>query len=62
MTAGANMESSGRTAGKLVEFHSRNKYLILSHDRKTLKELGALTARAGKMPAGELFTSNISEH
>ncbi len=55
-----NMESSGRTAGKLVEFHSRHKYLILSHSRKTLKELGALTARAGKMPAGELYGSYIA--
>jgi uncharacterized protein YbgA (DUF1722 family)/uncharacterized protein YbbK (DUF523 family) len=50
-----NMESSGRTAGKLVEFHSRHKLLILSHSRKALKELGALTAGAGKTPAGELY-------
>jgi uncharacterized protein YbgA (DUF1722 family)/uncharacterized protein YbbK (DUF523 family) len=49
------MESSGRSAGKLVEFHSRHKLLILSHSRKTLRELGAMTARGGKMPAGELF-------
>jgi uncharacterized protein YbgA (DUF1722 family)/uncharacterized protein YbbK (DUF523 family) len=55
-----NMESSGRTAGKLVEFHARHKYLILSHDRKTLKELGALTARAGKIPAVELYGQYIS--
>ena len=55
-----NMESSGRTAGKLVEFHARHKYLILSHGRKTLKELGTLTARAGKIPAGELYHSYIT--
>lgn len=54
------MESSGRTAGKLVEFHARHKYLILSHSRKTLKELGALTARAGKMPAAELYGKYVS--
>jgi uncharacterized protein YbgA (DUF1722 family)/uncharacterized protein YbbK (DUF523 family) len=48
-------ESTGRTAGKLVEFHSRHKLLILSHSRKTLKELGALTARGGRMPMGELY-------
>jgi len=31
------MEASGRTAGKLVEFHERHKLLILSHSRKTLR-------------------------
>lgn len=50
-----NMESSGRSAGKLIEFHARHRLLILSHSRKTLKELGSLTARAGKVPAGELY-------
>ncbi len=54
-----NMESSGRTVGKLVEFHERHKLLILSHSRKTLRELGALTARSGKIPAGELFRQYI---
>ncbi|MCK4549789.1 MAG: YbgA family protein, partial [Candidatus Krumholzibacteria bacterium] len=54
-----NMESSGRTAGKLVEFHARHKLLILSHSGKTFKELGALTARSGKIPAGELYGQYI---
>jgi uncharacterized protein YbgA (DUF1722 family)/uncharacterized protein YbbK (DUF523 family) len=49
------MESSGRTAGRLVEFHSRHKLLILSHSRKALKELGSLTARAGNTPPEELY-------
>ena len=49
------MESSGRTVGRLIEFHTRHKLLILSHSRKTLKELDALTARSGKMPSGELY-------
>ncbi len=55
-----NMESSGRTRGKLVEFHARHKYLILSHSRKALKELGALAARAGKTPAAELYGSYVT--
>jgi uncharacterized protein YbgA (DUF1722 family)/uncharacterized protein YbbK (DUF523 family) len=53
------MSRSGRSAGKIVEFHSRHKLMILSHSRKALKELGALVARAGKLPAAELYGSYI---
>ena len=53
------MESSGMTAGKLVEFHTRHELLILSHSRKTLTELGALVARSGKERPAELYGSYI---
>ena len=53
------MESSGRTKGKLVEFHARHKLLILSHSRKTLKELDALTVLNGKERLSELYGSYI---
>ena len=53
------MESSGRTKGKLVEFHARHKLLILSHGRKTLKKLDALMALNGKECLSELYGSYI---
>jgi uncharacterized protein YbgA (DUF1722 family)/uncharacterized protein YbbK (DUF523 family) len=49
------MIEGGRSPGKLVEFHTRHKLMILSHSRKALKELGALVARAGRTPPDELF-------
>jgi uncharacterized protein YbgA (DUF1722 family)/uncharacterized protein YbbK (DUF523 family) len=53
------MESSGRTKGKLVEFHARHKLLILSHGRKNLKELDAIMALSGKERISELYGSYI---
>lgn len=53
------MESSGKTAGKLAEFHARHKLLILSHSRKTMTELGALVTRSGKERHAELYGSYI---
>jgi uncharacterized protein YbgA (DUF1722 family)/uncharacterized protein YbbK (DUF523 family) len=50
-----SMVDSGMRTSKLVDFHSRHKFLIHSHSRKALKELGSLVARGGKMPARELF-------
>lgn len=53
------MESSGRTRGKLVEFHARHKLLILSHSRKTLTKLDTLVALSGKERPAELYGSYI---
>lgn len=53
------MMDGGGTPGRLVGFHTRHKLLILSHDGKVLKELGALVARAGRTPPGELFGQYI---
>ena len=53
------MESSGRTKGKLVEFHARHKLLILSHSRKALTELDALMALCEKERPAELYGSYI---
>jgi len=54
-----SMCDSGMKTSSLVEFHTKHKLLILSHSRKTLKELGALVAKGGKMPARELFDSYL---
>ncbi len=42
---------SGRwTIGQLVAFHSREKLLLLAHDRPTYQALGRLVARAKEVP------------
>jgi uncharacterized protein YbgA (DUF1722 family)/uncharacterized protein YbbK (DUF523 family) len=35
------------TAGTLVEFHTRHKFIVLAHDEKRYRELGRLVAAAG---------------
>ena len=44
-----------RTVGKLVDFHSRNKLLVLSHSEKHYRLMGKLVAEGKKMPVNQLF-------
>lgn len=46
---------AGRKAASLVKFHSAHKLLLLSHSEKHYREMGKLVARAGTIPARELF-------
>lgn len=41
--------------GKLVDFHSRNKLLLLSHSQKHYRIMGKLVANGKKLPPRELF-------
>jgi len=41
--------------GRLVDFHTRNKLLILSHSPKHYRLMGKLVAGGKKMPMDELF-------
>jgi len=41
--------------GKLVDFHTRNKLLILSHSQKHYRLMGKLVAEGKKMPLRELY-------
>ncbi len=41
---------SGITANKLIEFHSKHKYLLMSHSSVAYKKLGKLLADAGNQP------------
>lgn len=41
------LEQSGLTAAKLVDFHSCHKYSIMAHDQSALKKLGQLVSGAG---------------
>ncbi|MDQ2070644.1 YbgA family protein [Natronospira bacteriovora] len=40
--------AGGLTAGRLVDFHTRHKFLILAHDQLAYRELGRLMASAGE--------------
>ena len=42
------------SVGKLVEFHARHKYLLLSHSDKHLRELGRIVAGAKGKPPEEV--------
>jgi uncharacterized protein YbgA (DUF1722 family) len=41
--------------GSLVDFHTRNKLLILSHSQKHYREMGKLVAGGKKMPIKDLY-------
>lgn len=43
------------SAGKLVEFHTRNKLLILSHSEKHYRLMGKMVAQSENMPQDQLF-------
>jgi uncharacterized protein YbgA (DUF1722 family)/uncharacterized protein YbbK (DUF523 family) len=46
----------GMTAGKLVQFHSRHKLLLLAHSPEFYRDLGRIVATAGNAEPGELAT------
>ena len=45
----------GGTVGQLVAFHSRHKYMLMSHSAKHLKALGGLVAEPRKYKRPELL-------
>jgi uncharacterized protein YbgA (DUF1722 family)/uncharacterized protein YbbK (DUF523 family) len=47
--------ASGRHMGNLVDFHTRNKLLILSHSPKHYKVMGKLVAEGKQMPMNKLY-------
>jgi uncharacterized protein YbgA (DUF1722 family)/uncharacterized protein YbbK (DUF523 family) len=49
----AIMEGKNRVAG-LLDFHTRNKLLLMAHSPKHLKEMGALVAHAKEITAKDL--------
>ncbi|XPV75606.1 MAG: YbgA family protein [Desulfovibrio sp.] len=48
------------TLGGLVEFHSRHKYLILSHHTESYRQLGKLVAAGKEYDQPELFNKYIT--
>lgn len=49
------------SAGKLVEFHSRHKYIIMAHSPRAYQKLGRLVATAGQNRIREVADSYILE-
>jgi len=47
--------SGNKRLGGLIEFHTNNKYLILSHSTPSYQEMGRLVAGAKGMPLPQLF-------
>lgn len=47
------------SAAKLVDFHTRHKFIVLSHDERAYRELGRLVAQAGQLALRELGQSYI---
>ena len=45
-----------RSMGRLVDFHTRNKLLLLSHSQKHYRMMGKLVAEGKKMPIQELYS------
>jgi uncharacterized protein YbgA (DUF1722 family)/uncharacterized protein YbbK (DUF523 family) len=50
-----DMVAKGRTAGNLVDFHTRHKLLIMAHSTEIYRQMGKLVATAGKAPVEQLF-------
>ena len=48
------------TMGKLVDFHTRHKMLILSHNQRMYREMGRFVANSGKRP-GKIFYQRYAE-
>ncbi|WP_333606753.1 YbgA family protein [Arsukibacterium sp.] len=53
--------ADGFTVGKLVKFHSRYKFLIMSHNPVAYRELGRLVASASLFKAEELSIRYITD-
>ncbi|WP_306536425.1 DUF523 and DUF1722 domain-containing protein [Geobacter sp.] len=45
----------GKTVGRLVEFHTAHKLLIMAHSPAIYREMGKLVAHGKEMPRDELF-------
>jgi uncharacterized protein YbgA (DUF1722 family)/uncharacterized protein YbbK (DUF523 family) len=50
-----NTIAKGKSMGNLVDFHTRNKLLILSHSPKHAKMMGKLVAGGKQMPMKDLY-------
>lgn len=50
-----SLAETNRSMGGLVDFHTRNKLLILSHSQEHYRQMGSLVAGGKKMNMDELF-------
>lgn len=50
-----DLVSDGKTIGRLVDFHTRHKFLIMAHSPTHYRHMGKLVAAAKSFPDEELF-------
>lgn len=50
-----NSLAQGKSAKLLVDFHTRHKYLIMSHSTESYRQMGKLVARAGELDIDILY-------
>jgi uncharacterized protein YbgA (DUF1722 family)/uncharacterized protein YbbK (DUF523 family) len=46
-----------KAMGRLVQFHTANKLLLLSHSQQHYRDMGRLVAHGKELPAAELYTN-----
>ncbi|PLX98908.1 MAG: DUF1722 domain-containing protein [Desulfuromonas sp.] len=51
--------AKGKTAGNLVDFHTRHKLLLMAHSVEAYRQLGKLVARAGELDADQLYADYL---
>jgi uncharacterized protein YbgA (DUF1722 family)/uncharacterized protein YbbK (DUF523 family) len=54
------LRTSGLSAKKLIDFHTRHKLLLMAHNEKEYRALGPLVAQSGKLPFATLRDRYIS--
>ena len=52
--------AQGKSAGNLVDFHSRHKLVIMSHSNEIYKQLGKLVAQAGNLETEALYRDYLT--
>ncbi len=54
------MLGKGRSAGRLVDFHTRHKLLIMAHSPEVYRQMGKLVARAGEREIEALYDDYLA--
>ncbi len=56
-----NLRDEGLTRGKLIDFHSRYKLLLLAHSQPDYRQLGPFVAAIAQWPSPETFFTAYRE-
>lgn len=56
-----DMTASGMSAARLIEFHTRHKFTLLSHDETAYRELGKVIANCSKRNVHNVATTYIRQ-
>ena len=56
-----NLSATRLTAGKIVEFHTRHKLIVLAHGQQAYRRLGQTVAKAGSESVRDLANRYIAE-